>query len=111
MHVCTKNKLVEPGAMFFTNNKVFPENEHVFVVVCQTHQLFVDRFNENFLSRISCKELEMDKGNARKTICFNLNSAAQKIKISILDVPGSLKLKTIEDYLKKDIKSMFFYFC
>ena len=55
----------------------------------------------------------MDKGrwNVRKTICFNLNSAAQKIKISILDVPGSLKLKTIEDYLKKDIKSMFFYFC
>ena len=56
----------------------------------------------------------MDKGrcNACKTICFNLNFVTQKIKMSILDVPGSLQLKTIENYLKKDINSMlFFYFC
>ena len=56
----------------------------------------------------------MDKRrcNACKTICFNLNFAAEKIKMSILDVPDSLPLKTIENYLKKDIKSiLFFYFC
>ena len=53
----------------------------------------------------------MDKGrcNACKTMCFNLNFAAQKIKMSILDVPDSLQLKTIEVYLKKDIKSMLFF--
>ena len=43
-------------------------------------------------------------------MCFNLNFAAQKIKMSILDVPDSLQLKTIEVYLKKDIKSMLFFY-
>ena len=54
----------------------------------------------------------MDKGrcNTCKTMCFNLNFAAQKIKMSILDVPDSLQLKTIEVYLKKDIKSMLFFY-
>ena len=43
--VCTKNRLVESGVVFFTDNNFFPKVEYVFVVVCQTHQLLVDRFN------------------------------------------------------------------
>ena len=109
--VCTKNKLVQSGVVFFTDNNFFPEIERVFVVIYQTRQFFVDTFNENCLSSISCKCLEMDKGrcNACKTICFNLNFIAQKIKMSILNVPDSIQRKPIEVYLKKGIKKMLFF--
>ena len=63
---------------------------------------------------ILCKCLELQKGrcNNCKTICFNLNFLAKKVKLGhYFDVLSTLDIIPIEQYLD-NIKSMLlFYFC
>ena len=110
---CTEQKLREAGAGFYTETKFYPEIKDVFVVPCERHPMFKERFS-NTRIEMSYKCLLQDSG--RCTTCntkfFTLNFVANKLKFLPEFIPDSIKLKPIDEYLKKDIKSMlFWHFC
>ena len=110
---CTEQKLREAGAGFYTETKFYPEIKDVFVVPCERHPMFKERFS-NTRTEMSCKFLLQDTGRCTNCItkCFTLNFVADKLKLLPESVPDSIKLKPIDEYLKKDIKSMlFWHFC
>ena len=61
---------------------------------------------------ILCKCLDLTKGRCSncKARCFTLNFIAAKIQVaSLLDVPGNVQLKKINEYLEMLLKICFSY--
>ena len=61
-----------------------------------------------------CNCLLQNRGRCTncKTKCFTLNSVANKHKLMSEWVPESINLKSIKEYLQKDVDSMlFWHFC
>ena len=111
--ICTEQKLREAGAAFYTEIKKFSEIKNVFVVLCERHPMFRERF-ANAHVEMFCKCLLQDNGRCKncKTKCFTLKSVVSKCKLLPKSVSISIKLKPINEYLRKDLKSMlFWHFC
>lgn len=83
----------------------------MFVASCPRQPIFKERLL-NVTVNMSCKCLDQSRGrcNNYKIKCFNLNFIADKIKVSSLDVPSGIQLKTIDDNLKKTLKACYFLF-
>ena len=107
---CTERKLREAGARFYMETKFYPEIKDVFVVPGERHPLCKGKFSNTGIE-MSCKCLL--QGTRRCTNCktkyFTLNFVANKLKLLPESVPDSIKLKSIDQYLKKDINSMLFW--
>ena len=109
---CTKQKFSEAAVGFYTEQKFYPQIKEVFVAPCLRHLMFKDRFRTVQVDT-TCKFLLLERGccNNYKTKSFNLNFIADKIRVLPETVPSTVEIKTIEEYLERDIKStLFFHF-
>ena len=94
--------------IFYKEQKFYQDVKDVYVAPCSTHPMFKDRFR-NVEVDISCKCLQQQTGRCSncKTKCFTLKFIADKVKVLDLSVvPETVQLKTIDDYMKKNIKSI-----
>lgn len=69
--ICTEQKLREAGAAFYTEIKKISEIKNVFVVLCERHPMFRERF-ANAHVEMSYKCLKCPKNCKAK--CFTLKS-------------------------------------
>ena len=111
---CTQQQLRDAGVDFHKEQNFYQDVKNVFVAPCSTHPMFKDRFR-NVEVDICCKYLQQqtERCSDCKKSCFTLNFVAYKVKaLDLSVVPETLQLKTVDNYLKKNIKSMlFFHFC
>lgn len=73
--ICTEQKLREAGAAFYTEIKKFSEKKNVFVVLCERHPMFRERFaNAHVEMSYKCLLQDSDRCKNCKTKCFTLKS-------------------------------------
>lgn len=110
---CTELKLREPSVGFYTDTKFYSAVKEVFVAPCKRHPLFKNRFADLYIE-MSCKCLLQDAGRCTncKAKCFTQNFLANKLKLLLESVPDSVKLKPMDEYLKKDVEGILLrHFC
>ena len=110
---CTQRKLREEKVDFYVEKRFHQNIDRIFVAPCPRHPYFKERIGSQFTD-ISCKclELQKERCNNCKTICFNLNFLTDKVKLGhYLDVPSTVDIVSIEQYLGNIKSTLFFYFC
>ena len=110
---CTQRKLREEKVDFYVEKRFHQNIDRIFVAPCNRHPYFKERIGSQFTD-ISCKclELQKERCNNCKTICFNLNFLTDKVKLGhYLDVPSTMDIVPIEQYLGNIKSTLFFYFC
>ena len=106
----TQQELVNEKLDFYTEKKIYQNIDRIFVAPCPRHPHFKERIGSRF-TNITCTCTQLTKGrcNNCKLVCFDINFLADKIKVeSYFDIPSTIEIKPIEQYLTMDIKSILF---
>ena len=98
---------------FYTEIKFYKNIDRIFVASCPRHLYFKERIRSRF-TNMACTCTQFTKGrfNNCKLIFLILISWLIKSKLKDIDIPSTVEIKPIEQYLMMDTKSVqFFYFC
>ena len=110
---CTQRKLREESVPFYTEKRFYDKIDMVFVAPCPRHPYFKERtWSQSENISWNYLNLQKERCNNFKIICFNINFFGRKIKLGhYLDVvPSTVDIVPIETYLEKMNSMLFSYF-